>query len=127
MLRPDDPSVVGRFASVAAGPVASGFTSGRFSRHRRDRESVSKHDTVRVRAAGSRRHMDTGNSALFARPADQWVPTGENLGHQLQVVDSKRLKSRAHLISHPAKRFSTLRLHDVRPSLSMFEMGLALM
>jgi len=34
----------------------------------------------------------------LAHPAGQWVPSGENLGHHLQVVDSKRLKSPTHSI-----------------------------
>src|SRR4029453_11405944 len=32
----------------------------------------------------------------LAHPARQWVPCGENLGHHLQVVYSKRLKSPPH-------------------------------
>ncbi|HEX7780836.1 MAG TPA: hypothetical protein VF424_16415 [Vicinamibacterales bacterium] len=37
-----------------------------------------------------------------SHPARQWVPTGENLGHHLQVVDSKRPKSETHSISRTA-------------------------
>jgi hypothetical protein len=33
-----------------------------------------------------------------AHPTGQWVPSGENLGHHLQVVDSKRLKSLTHIV-----------------------------
>ena len=29
-------------------------------------------------------------------PADQWVPFGENLGHHLQVIDSKGMRSATH-------------------------------
>jgi hypothetical protein len=38
----------------------------------------------------------------LAHPAGQWVPSGENLGHHLQVVDSKRLKSATHFIDRTA-------------------------
>ena len=37
-------------------------------------------------------------------PAGQWVPSGENLGHQLQVTDSKELKSAAHSVNRTAGR-----------------------
>jgi hypothetical protein len=36
------------------------------------------------------------------QPADQWVRTGENLVHHLQVVDSKRLKSPTHSVDRTA-------------------------
>ena len=32
----------------------------------------------------------------LVHPAGQWVPSRTNLGHHLQVVDSKRLKSPTH-------------------------------
>jgi hypothetical protein len=34
-------------------------------------------------------------------PAGQWVPSGTNLGHQFQVVDSKRLKSQPTSLIEP--------------------------
>ena len=38
----------------------------------------------------------------LAHPAGQWVPSGTNLGHHLQVVDSKRLKSPTHSVDRTA-------------------------
>jgi hypothetical protein len=41
---------------------------------------------------------------LYPHPAGQWVPSGENLAHHLQVIDSKRLKSAAHSVNRTAGR-----------------------
>src|SRR5918994_7783742 len=45
-----------------------------------------------------------GNLQTFnlSKPASQWVPSGENLGHHLQVVDSKRLKFATHSVDRTA-------------------------
>jgi len=45
----------------------------------------------------------------LAHPAGQWVPSGENLGHHLQVVDFKRLKSPTHSIDRTG---CSLRVQD---------------
>ena len=37
-----------------------------------------------------------------ALPVNQWVPTGTGQGHQLQVVDSERLKSPTHSVDRTA-------------------------
>src|SRR5918995_2186627 len=37
-----------------------------------------------------------------AHPAGQWVPSGENLGHHLQVIDSKRFRSSTHSVDRTA-------------------------
>ena len=36
---------------------------------------------------------DLPETVQVTQPADQWVPTGAGLGHQLQVVDSASLES----------------------------------
>jgi hypothetical protein len=41
----------------------------------------------------------------LAHPAGQWVPSGENQGHHLQVVASERLKSRTHSVDRTAVTF----------------------
>ena len=37
-------------------------------------------------------------------PAGQWVPSGINLGHHLQVIDTKDLKSATHSVNRTAGR-----------------------
>ena len=37
-------------------------------------------------------------------PTGQWVPSGTNLGHQLQVTDSKELKSANHSVNRTGGR-----------------------
>jgi hypothetical protein len=51
----------------------------------------------------------------LAHPAGQWVPSGTNLGHHLQVVDSKRLKSPTHFTDRTA---GCKRLHSAAVSLN---------
>ena len=64
--------------------------------HGTARPNVEGQTALAIRLRGSLEVFD------LAHPAGQWVPSGTNLGHQLQAVDSKRLKSSTHFIDRTA-------------------------
>src|SRR5918999_1749772 len=50
----------------------------------------------------------------LTQPIGQPVPSGENLGHHLQVVDFKRLKSPTHSVDRTAVATVRLLAHELR-------------
>jgi hypothetical protein len=89
-------------AMGSRGPTANVARSlRRGSRPPSDREADFRLEQTALR--GSLEVFD------LAHPAGQWVPSGENLGHHLQVVDSKRLKSPTHSVDRTAITLSCCR------------------
>ena len=74
---------------------------------------VKERKDLRAKPTISERRISVWQTALrgslevsdLTHPAGQWVPSGENLVHQLQVVDSERLKSPTHSVDRTAVHF----------------------
>jgi len=67
--------------------------------------------SVFLRTTASRSSLEVFD---LTHPAGQWVPSGKNLGHQLQVVDSIQLESATHSVDRTVETIVVLRLRCVR-------------